>query len=105
MAIHQCHSLNIAHRDIKPEKILLENGLRYGAGTKISDFSNAVKLDGQQKCEGIVGTLPYIAPEVLFQMPYDYSCDIWSFGCMVYGLLTGDHPLLTQPSTDLHEMR
>ena len=63
------HDNLVIHRDIKPDIILLENDRKHTA--RITDFSHAFKMTGRTKCEGIVGTLPYIAPEVLFEKPYD----------------------------------
>ena len=63
------HSNSIIHRDIKPDNILLEKDSKNTA--RITEFSHAVMLPGKTKCEGMIGTLPYIAPEVLFEIPYD----------------------------------
>ena len=67
--LQHLHSNSIIHRNVKPENILLEKNSKSTA--RITEFSHAVKLAGNTKCEGMVGTLPYIAPEVLFEMPYD----------------------------------
>lgn len=61
------HDNSIIHRDIKADNILLDNE---NQSARITEFSNATKLIGKTKCEGIAGTLPYIAPEVLFEIPY-----------------------------------
>lgn len=38
------------------------------------------------------GTLGYVAPEVLRKEPYSFSCDLWSYGCIMYALLSGSLP-------------
>ena len=53
----------------------------------------------------MVGTIPYVAPEVLLRAPYSFSCDVWSFGILIYGLLSGDHPLLTTCHATFDDMR
>ena len=40
----------------------------------------------------IVGSIYYIAPEVLRQLPYTTASDLWSFGCIMYLMLTGRPP-------------
>ena len=53
----------------------------------------------------MVGTIPYVAPEILHRAPYGLSCDVWSYGCLVYGLLSGDHPLLETCNATFDDMR
>ena len=38
------------------------------------------------------GTLGYVAPEVLKNEPYSFSCDVWSYGCIIYAMLSGALP-------------
>lgn len=38
------------------------------------------------------GTLGYVAPEVILKQPYDFKCDVWSLGCVMYALLSGELP-------------
>ena len=38
------------------------------------------------------GTPGYVAPEVLLKQPYSFACDMWSFGCIMYALLSGCLP-------------
>ena len=75
------YNQRIIHRDIKPSNILLT-----GNGTmKIADFgtSRSIGNDGMT----FVGTYFYLAPEII-NGNYDYSVDIYSFGCVMYELAT-----------------
>ena len=89
------HSLGIAHRDLKPENLLLA-GPGDDAVVKIADFGFAkiIEMDGDKQLETACGTPEYVAPEVLSCLPQGYgtSCDIWSFGVVVYVMLSGRPP-------------
>ena len=93
------HSHNIIHRDIKLENIMIndiENILINGKieqfyWIKIIDFGIAKFTSSNKKEKGMTGTLYYMAPEVIKQN-YNYKCDIWSVGIILYILLTGKYP-------------
>ncbi|CAA91132.1 serine/threonine protein kinase Ppk8 [Schizosaccharomyces pombe] len=74
------HSLGIAHRDIKLDNIMLDENLN----VKIIDFGTAFVFhypfeSTTLMSDGVVGSKPYVAPEVLTQKPYDPSAvDVWS---------------------------
>lgn len=53
---------------------------------KLADFGNCRKID---YCKYDIQTRYYRAPEIILGYKYDYRCDIWSVGCMIYELLTG----------------
>lgn len=83
------HGRGIMHRDLKPENILLEE--RHDVmNIKIIDFGAATIFD-DKPINGIVGTMFYIAPDV-FQGNYDFMCDLWSCGVILYILLAGYPP-------------
>lgn len=59
---------------------------------KIVDFGLTKILGPSEKTTEPFGTLGYVAPEVLNKIPYNYTCDLWSLGCICYALLSGSLP-------------
>ena len=85
------HSYGIVHRDLKLENVMMsDNGET--AVSKLVDFGLAKMIGPNEKADEPFGTLGYVAPEVLKKEPYSFSCDLWSFGCIVYALLSGSLP-------------
>ncbi|KAK6522788.1 Chk1 protein kinase [Arthrobotrys megalospora] len=86
------HSKGVAHRDIKPENILLDSN----GNLKIADFGFATlfKHKGQvKKSTQLVGSPPYVAPEVSEGKGYiGDQVDVWSCGVVLFVLLTGNTP-------------
>ncbi|KAL4459398.1 hypothetical protein ABPG74_018011 [Tetrahymena malaccensis] len=75
------HSQNIIHRDLKPESILLtKRDERFIF--KITDFGYS--CFAQNQLQSIIGTINYMAPEILSQKPYDKTVDIWALGLIMY---------------------
>ena len=89
-AVCYCHSNNIAHRDLKPENLLLETN-EESSQIKVIDFGTSQKYKKNQKMKKTFGTPYYIAPEVL-RGYYDYKCDLWSCGVIMYILISGRPP-------------
>jgi eukaryotic-like serine/threonine-protein kinase len=95
-ALAAAHRGGIQHRDIKPENILLA---REGQ-IKILDFGIARRLPNDPEGttidtltgEGLMGTVVYMAPEILEQRPSDDRADIFSLGLVFYEALAGKHP-------------
>ena len=88
--LNAAHSLGIVHRDIKPSNVMLTSS----GDVKITDFGLAkignqktVTLAGQ-----IVGTPAYMSPEQVRGEKLDAATDIWSFGVVLYEMLTGALP-------------
>ncbi|KAH3743525.1 myosin light chain kinase A [Pelomyxa schiedti] len=91
------HKENIIHRDLKPENVLLRAREEYPAA-KITDFGLARTLDaGSLAARTRVGTLQYVAPEILLlgsgvTTQYGYEVDLWSLGAMLFVMVTGSFP-------------
>ncbi|KAM6927516.1 MAP kinase-activated protein kinase 2 [Xenentodon cancila] len=90
-AIQFLHSVNIAHRDVKPEN-LLYSSKRPNALLKLTDFGFAKEINSQSSLDTPCYTPYYVAPEVLGPEKYDKSCDMWSLGVIMYILLCGYPP-------------
>ncbi|KAA8490347.1 Secretory immunoglobulin A-binding protein EsiB [Porphyridium purpureum] len=80
------HSAKLIHRDIKPQNILLTE--EYTA--KISDFGLATVKNTGSQAKTKAGTDAYMAPEVMRGDRYDRTCDVWSFGVMLYEMVLGE---------------
>lgn len=90
------HARNILHRDIKAANILVEvDGV-----CKISDFGLSKKNDydevyDQNSRMSLRGSIYWMAPEVVKNEPYSAKVDIWSLGCTVLEMLTGERPWIS----------
>ena len=62
------------------------------ADIRISDFCICKRLEPNETTKEIVGTLGYMAPEVLMGKEYNFSADVWGIGVITYLLLTGYLP-------------
>uniref|UniRef100_A0A1Y1N919 dual-specificity kinase n=2 Tax=Photinus pyralis TaxID=7054 RepID=A0A1Y1N919_PHOPY len=78
--------LSIIHCDLKPENILLCNPKR--SAIKIVDFGSSCQL-GQRIYQYIQSRF-YRSPEVLLGIPYDLAIDMWSLGCILVEMHTGE---------------
>ncbi|TFK42548.1 hypothetical protein BDQ12DRAFT_281513 [Crucibulum laeve] len=88
------HERDIIHRDIKGANILVDNK----GGIKISDFGISKKVDDNLLTgnrihrPSLQGSVFWMAPEVVKQCGHTRKADIWSVGCLVVEMLTGEHP-------------
>ena len=82
------HSLGIVYRDCKPENILLDDH----GHVRISDLGLAVEIPEGDMVRGRVGTVGYMAPEVIDNEKYTFSPDWFSFGCLIFEMIEGQAP-------------
>ncbi len=89
-ALAQAHSSGVVHRDLKPENVLLSDDGRI----KVTDFGLARELSANTDTGSLVGTVAYLAPEVIRRGKAETPSDIYSFGIMLFEMLTGQQPFL-----------
>lgn len=86
----------LIHRDIKPENIIVCK-----TGLKICDFGLSIFYDELNPPDEFIGTLDYLAPEIIKcrgpdASPYCPSVDLWSLGIVIYEIFTGTTPFYNQ---------
>ncbi|XP_034779567.1 ribosomal protein S6 kinase alpha-3 isoform X1 [Acipenser ruthenus] len=89
LALDHLHSLGIIYRDLKPENILLDEE----GHIKLTDFGlSKESIDHEKKAYSFCGTVEYMAPEVVNRRGHSQSADWWSFGVLMFEMLTGTLP-------------
>jgi serine/threonine-protein kinase len=88
--LEEIHARGIVHRDLKPANILVG----CGGEAKIADFGIALEgqAPGLTRPGTLVGSVPYMSPEQMLGSPVDYRSDLFSFGVVLYEMLTGVPP-------------
>lgn len=85
-SVNFVHGLTLIHTDLKPENILVENSEQSNA-IKLIDFGSATFE--RQHHSPVISTRHYRAPEVILGLGWTYPCDLWSVGCILVELYTG----------------
>jgi serine/threonine protein kinase len=94
-ALETAHEKGLVHRDIKPSNVILTSeGHVY-----LTDFGLAKRAEtaaGLTRADQMLGTIDYVAPEQIEGSEADARGDIYSLGCVLYEMLTGEPPFADQ---------
>ena len=100
LTLKYLHNMNIVHRDIKPDNILLE----LDNTIKLCDFGVSKQIKKGQLLTDSCGTPAFIAPEILKEKAYNpYFTDIWSSGVVLYIMVSGFFPFRGINETELRK--
>ncbi len=94
MILDHVHARGLVHRDVKPSNVFLRGGAGSSPVTLL-DFGLACPANAPRRDEArslCVGTMHYAAPEQIIGDPVDARADVYSLGCVLYELLTGERP-------------
>jgi len=104
-AIAEAHSLGIIHRDVKASNFFVTQPQNHAPVLKVLDFGIATAPEGTSdltSTQSVIGTPAYMAPEQLrSSRTADARSDIWSMGVVLYELLEGKRPFLSEVYSEL----
>jgi serine/threonine-protein kinase len=97
-ALAAAHAAGIVHRDLKPANVLLDGGQ-----VRLADFGIArIAGEASNTSTAVVGTISFMAPEVIRGEEPTAACDVYAAGITLYVLLTGAAPFSGQPAAVMH---
>lgn len=101
LALEHLHqTVGVVYRDLKPENCLLDSE----GHLLLTDFGlSKVAVSDDDRCNSSLGTIEYMAPEVVQGKPYGKACDWWSLGALGYDLLTGSPPFKANNHAKIQE--
>src|ERR1700736_5951942 len=92
-ALNFCHQHGIIHRDVKPANIMISKA----GAVKVMDFGIARALADRHsvtQTAAVIGTAQYLSPEQARGDSVDARSDVYSLGCVLYEILTGEPPFV-----------
>ncbi|KAJ1630274.1 kinase-like domain-containing protein [Pavlovales sp. CCMP2436] len=88
LALQRLHAAHYAYRDLKPENVMINaQGFAVVAG-----LGFAKRLTGGERAFSAVGTLEYMAPEIMRRTGHGFAVDFWSLGVLIFEMLVGRSP-------------
>jgi serine/threonine protein kinase len=98
---HLHHNVRVIYRDLKPENCLLDSE----GHLLLTDFglSKVALEEEDSRTNSILGTIEYMAPEVVQGIAYDFAVDWWSLGAIGFDLLTGSPPFTGNNHTKIQQ--
>lgn len=100
-ALECSHKNNVLHRDVKPSNVAIVKDEKRADLAKVLDFGTAkLKEEDQSLTQtgSSIGTPTYMSPEAAQGQKLTTACDIYSFGCLMFELLTGERPFIGNSS-------
>ncbi|XP_016149395.1 triple functional domain protein [Sinocyclocheilus grahami] len=94
-ALHYLHTCRIAHLDLKPENVLIEQTSNQPL-VKLTDFGDAAHLSNTPYIHPLLGSPEFSAPELVLGEPAALASDLWSLGVLAYVMLSGASPFLDE---------
>uniref|UniRef100_A0A8C1M4T0 non-specific serine/threonine protein kinase n=1 Tax=Cyprinus carpio TaxID=7962 RepID=A0A8C1M4T0_CYPCA len=94
-ALHYLHTCRIAHLDLKPENVLIEQ-MSTQPLVKLTDFGDAAHLSNTPYIHPLLGSPEFSAPELVLGDPAALASDLWSLGVLAYVMLSGASPFLDE---------
>ncbi len=101
------HSKGILHRDLKPSNVMIHSESNNTSIARIIDFGIAkligAKTDSLNLTRGgqVLGSLCYMSPERISAKPIDGRADIYSLGCLIYEILSGHPPFMSDDPEEI----
>ncbi|MEZ6138304.1 MAG: bifunctional serine/threonine-protein kinase/formylglycine-generating enzyme family protein [Pirellulaceae bacterium] len=96
-ALAHIHASGYLHQDIKPGNILVDRN----GHVLLCDFGLAANAQDEGRCDA--GSPPYLSPEQIRSGTADHRSDVWSFGVVIYELLTGERPFTGSSRKELYK--
>ena len=100
------HENGVFHRDLKPSNILVGNGEQNQFSVRVIDFNlSKTSRDIQSKTivqgRTVVGTPAYMSPDQIAGQKYDAKSEVYSMGCLMYEVLTGEPPFTGENALEI----